>query len=92
MGTQKIRSPPSRDGPCTSSLWAERWGKEVAAIQVGAGETKASFLWILEHMQRPNYIEQAPTTRKEREIKASQWNMTSAPLPVGYVPHKPPAA
>ena len=38
------------------SLWAERWGKEVAAIQVGR-KTKANFLWILEHMQRPNYME-----------------------------------
>ena len=38
------------------SLWAECWGKEVAAIQVGR-KTKANFLWILEHMQRPNYME-----------------------------------
>ena len=54
------------------SLWAERWGKEVAAIQV-SGKTKANFLWILEHMQRPNYMEKKRLPDyMEREVQTSQ--------------------
>ena len=59
------------------SLWAEHWGKEVAAIQV-SGKTKANFLWILEHMQRPNYMEKNRLPDyMEREVQTSQRNMAS---------------